>query len=198
MPIVLQHIRTYPRLCCIAACFLSAYVLYALGAFHGLDTMLNGYQYISIFIAGMLFSFGFTSAFGAAIFIELGDHIHPIYGAIIGGIGAMIADLTIFEVLKLSLKDELTRLSTTRLLLWLKRIFLHESFPERIKTYILWSLAGIILASPLPDEMGIALLSTLRTIEERTLVIFCFVINTIGIAILLEIGALAGGRLVLQ
>ena len=52
-------------------------------------------------------------------------------------------------------------------------------------------LAAVVIASPLPDEIGVALLSTTTRLSQRAFVILCFAVNTLGIlAILLLASAL--------
>jgi uncharacterized membrane protein YdjX (TVP38/TMEM64 family) len=54
-----------------------------------------------------------------------------------------------------------------------------------MREYILWSFAGLLIASPLPDEIGVTLVSGLTEIRLRTFAALCFVLNTIGILIIL-------------
>src|SRR3990167_5834482 len=154
--------RDYPRLLLLGVSIAAAYILYLWGWFDPFASLTNGGGYVALFIAGILFSFGFTAAFGFAIFVELAHVTNPFFGAVAGGLGALTADLTIFQLMRFEFfHEELHRLKGTR-------------FPERLRSYILWSFAGIVIASPLPDEIGVVLVSSLAEINQRTFALFCF------------------------
>lgn len=179
--------RQFPKLTLLLATMISAYVLYALGYLHWIQNLAVGSEYIAMFIAGIFFSFGFTAAFGVAIIAELAPGIqHPIIAGMIGGSGALVADLIIFKVMQFEIfYDEIRRIKTTRLLLWIHGILHHERFPEKLRTYLFWSFAGLILASPFPDEIGVILVSSLVRINEKVFAVLCFTLNTFGILTIL-------------
>ena len=63
-----------------------------------------------------------------------------------------------------------------------------EFIPEYIRhhkfvKYLMLGFAGLIIASPLPDELGITILATSRNISELTFIALSFVLNTLGIFI---------------
>ncbi len=171
----------YPKLSLLACSFLLAYILYAQGFFDLLPELLNGYGYISMFFGGLLFSFGFTTPFAIAIFLGMADTVHPVLGAVVAGLGAMVSDMTIFEFVRFSFMDEFRRLKRAAVIRWIRDRFHHETVPERIRQYTAWSIAGILIASPLPDELGVTLLSGYTELRPRTFAAICFGFNTIGI-----------------
>ncbi|OGJ65943.1 hypothetical protein A3A67_03710 [Candidatus Peribacteria bacterium RIFCSPLOWO2_01_FULL_51_18] len=178
--------RDYPRLLLLGVSIAAAYILYLWGWFDPFASLTNGGGYVALFIAGILFSFGFTAAFGFAIFVELAHVTNPFFGAVAGGLGALTADLTIFQLMRFEFfHEELHRLKGTRFLQRVRSILYHERFPERLRSYILWSFAGIVIASPLPDEIGVVLVSSLAEINQRTFALFCFFLNTAGILLIL-------------
>ena len=65
--------------------------------------------------------------------------------------------------------------------------FIEHELGRKITHYLLFALSGIIIASPLPDEIGVSLLAGLTHIKQKILAIVSFVLNTIGIIILLSI-----------
>lgn len=179
-----KHIH-YPKLLLLLCSFVLTYVLYLAGLFDLLPRYLGGYGYLSMFLGGLLFSFGFTTSFAIAIFIEMAALVNPFAGAAIAGIGAMLADLLIFRFIRFSFLDEIHRLKTTTVIRWLRDVLHHDSIPEQIRRYIAWSVAGIIIASPLPDELGVSLLSGVSEIKDKPFAVFCFGLDAIGILIVL-------------
>jgi hypothetical protein len=103
--------------------------------------------------------------------------------AVIGGLGALIGDLFIFNV-KFSFKDEFLILERT---LVLKEVnyLIKTTLGKKIKMYLLYVFAGIIIASPLPDESGILMLAGLSHIKLKVLALISFIFNTLGILIML-------------
>lgn len=155
------------------------------GAFDVLPEILNGRGYISMFLAGILFSSGFTAPFAVAIFIEMADRVDPIIGALIGGVGALLSDLTLFECARISFHDEIHRLKSTAIMQWLHRMIHHETVSEHLRMAILWSFGGLIIASPLPDELGIMFLSSVESVDRKLFMLLCLPLNTLGILVIL-------------
>lgn len=179
-------IRQYPKLLLLCTSMVAAYLLYFLGGLHWLHAVQGTGGYIALFFGGILFTFGFTAPFGVGVFLELGHTVNPFLGAVVGGIGALLGDLLIFEVMQFELfHEEVHKLKSLRLLRWLRGVLHHESFPQKLRIYLLWSFAGIIIASPLPDEFGVTLVSSLTTIHPRTFSLISFVANSAGIFLFL-------------
>jgi hypothetical protein len=171
----------YPKLLLLCASFVLAYALYSQGVFDILPQYFGGMGYVSMFVAGMLFCIGFTAPFGLFLIIELAPGLNPFWAALIGGMGGVLVDLVIFEVARLSLQDELRRLASSGLIRRAVRLLYHERVSDKMRFYTLWALAGFIIASPLPDEIGLTLLSGVATVHPRKLALFCFALDTLGI-----------------
>jgi hypothetical protein len=186
------HILQYPKLLGLALSFVFAYLLYHLGAFDLLEEALNGYGIISMVLGGMLFSFGFTAAFAVGMFVAMTHEVHPLIGAILGGLGACITDFLIFQFIRLSFLDELHRLKSTAVILRLRGWLHRETFPERLREYLFWSVGGLLIASPLPDEIGVTLLSSITEIDVRRFILLCFSLNALGIFAILSAARLGG------
>jgi hypothetical protein len=177
----------YPKLLFLVLSFVAAYVLFALGFFDAMYRIFDGYGYLSIFIGGLLFSFGFTSAFGVGIFVAAAPHVNPLVASVIGAVGAFWADYLIFSMMRGSLfHDELRRFTMTSLFRRAKRAMFPLSLSVRLRHYMMWSFAGIFIASPLPDEFGVMLIGGLSHMKTREFAFISMMLNAIGIfAILL-------------
>ncbi len=181
----MKYTYPYPKISLLFCTFIFAYVLFREGVFDFLPVLLKGQGYLTMFGGGLLFSFGFTTPFAIAIFIEMADTVDPLLGAAIAGVGAMLSDLIIFHFIRFSFMDELHRLSKTSIINWFRRHTHKESIPEQIRQYIKWSIAGLIIASPLPDELGVTLLSSSADVKGKPFAAFCFTLDAIGIFVLL-------------
>ena len=60
-------------------------------------------------------------------------------------------------------------------------------FNHRIKKYLIYSFAGLVIASPLPDELGITLMAGFSKIKPLKLFLISFTFNTLGIIVMLLI-----------
>lgn len=174
-------IQKYPRLLLLGLTIVASYALFMLGWLDWLKALQNGGSAIAFIFAGILFSFGFTAAFGFAIFVELAHTMNPITGAILGGTGSLIADLTILAFVQEHLAEELRLLRESWLLQVITGRRFHHRFPQWFRKMLLWTIAGVMIASPLPDDIAIMLVNGLSHIDRRLFAVLCFVLNTIGI-----------------
>lgn len=183
----------YPKLLIVLCSVVLAYVCYYMGWFESMGTILNGHGYISVFLGGLLFSWGFTTAFAIGIFVAMADHVDPVIAAVIAGFGAFLVDFLIFEIVRFPVfHDEIHKLRTSRVYLWMHALFVRSHLPRAVQLSVLWLAAGFIIASPLPDELGIALISGVTSINRRAFLALCFACNTAGILIIL-LGARTAG-----
>jgi hypothetical protein len=190
----MRSVLAYPRLIGLGMCMGVAYVLYQIGMFEWIDGRLHGFGYPGAFAAGLLFSYGFTTPFSIAALVAMAHEVNPFIAAPLAGIGAFLSDLVIFELLRISFfGDELERLRHASIVDRIHRMLHHDTTPEIVRRWSLWLLAAIVIASPLPDEIGVAMLSGTSKLSERAFAIICVTMNTLGIlAILLLARAVQG------
>ncbi len=105
------------------------------------------------FIAGMFFTSIFTAAPATVVLAEIAQTNSVFWVAFFGGLGAMIGDMVIFRFVK-------NRLSTDILYLLKKSKSerLLSIFRLRIFRWSVAFLGALVIASPLPDELGLMML----------------------------------------
>jgi len=170
----------YPKLLLVIITFIVAYILFYerdIPIFHDILLSLG---YFGTLIAGIFFTYGFTAAPATIFLILLAEHENIFVSAFIGGVGAMIGDYLIFKLIRHSFHDEIEKLRNEKII---KHI--NEKSPSIVKKYFLPVLAGFIIASPLPDEMGVALLATSKIISSRVFFAISFLLNTSGIFVII-------------
>ena len=148
--------------------------------------MRAAHDYLGIFLAGTLFSFGFTTPISMGFLINV-EVESIILAALLGGFGAMLADLTIFKVIRFSFMDEIKKLEKTKAIKRIEEIVENNRY-IRIKHYLLYVFSGLIIASPLPDEIGVSILAGLTHIKPFKLALISFCCNTLGIFIIIYLG----------
>lgn len=181
-----MHIlKSYPKIMLFLASCMISYGLSLNGTFDSIVHVLNTDGYVSMFIGGMLFSFGFTTPFAIGLFVAASPSVNPFLGALVGGMGAVLSDLTIFSVARFTMSEELHRLSLTRM--WHRlTMYLHrDHFPMYVRRAGIWLTAGLIIASPLPDEIGVSMLSGITTLDKRRFALLCCTFNTLGVLFVL-------------
>lgn len=175
----------YPRLTLLGATFIFAYLLYAAQAFLLLRRSISDWGYAGAFVAGLLYVFGLTAAPATAIFLLLADHHNIVVLGLLGGLGSLLGDFMIFKLIRYSFADEIQALFQERIV----RYFTGR-VPHALRKMFIPLVAGFIIASPLPDEIGVFLLAASPQISPRGFALLSFVLNTAGIFVILGIGRL--------
>ncbi|EKE13893.1 MAG: hypothetical protein ACD_12C00765G0001 [uncultured bacterium] len=146
---------------------------------------LENFGYIGAFFGGMLFVSTFTVSIGIALLLLLAETLHPIEIGIIAGIGAVVGDLVIFQYIR-----------SKGLISEIKHFFEFfggDKLKHLIHTkYFSWTLpvlGAIIIASPLPDEMGVGLMG-ISKLKTSQFILLSFVLNAIGIFLIVSAGAI--------
>ncbi|MDD4250944.1 MAG: hypothetical protein PHX27_02010 [Candidatus ainarchaeum sp.] len=173
----------YPKLILFSFCILLAIFLFQNDFFSEMILHLGYLEYAGVFISGLLFSFGFTTPFATAVLIMLKPE-YVLFSAIIAGVGAVLSDLIIFKFVKFSFEEEFIKLRKERPFLFVKKTVNSKLKPIHVN-YLSIVFAGFLLASPLPDEAGIIILTGLSKISTMRLAILSFFFKTIGILFLL-------------
>jgi len=142
-----------------------------------IESILTRLGILGVFFSGSFYTYSFTSGIGTGTFILLADTYSPVFLAILGGVGAGLADLSILFLFKeFNLNNELNLIKQEK---WVKhKILKHKIFSSKI----FLTVSGIIvLGSPAPDEIGIILIEKGNILSERYLFITAFIANALGI-----------------
>ena len=148
--------------------------------FHQFLLNLGGYGYIGGFIGGMLFVSTFGVATGIVILLVLAEKLNIFALGIIAGSGGVLGDFLLFRFVRDRLIDEvgpiydsmdhnhhLVKILHTKHFRWLFPVF-----------------GAIIIASPLPDEVGVSLLG-ISKMKNKNFLILSFFLNATGIILVL-------------
>ena len=175
----------YPKLFIFILLIIFAYLIFHNPEISDLILKLEGLSYLGIFISGILLAFGFSAPFAIG-FLIITNPSNIILASLIGGIGACLGDILIFNTIKFSFMNEFKELEREKTIKFIRKI-VRGHIPTRIKHYLLYIFAGIFIASPLPDEVGVSMLAGLTTINPKILAIISFLLHTIVIFLLLSI-----------
>ena len=127
----------------------------------------------------MFFTTIFTTVPAIAALGTIAQQNSYITTAFFGACGAVAVDLGIFRFMKDRFSDHLSS--------WIKqgekKSLNHIFMKLKAHRWITFFIAGFILASPLPDELGISLLGFSK-MGTKIFVLFSFISNFIGILII--------------
>ena len=178
----------YPKLFLLIITVILAFFLFYQGRnYQPLQNFITSLGYGGIFIAGILYAYGFTAAPASALLLLLAKQYNFIFAGLIAGIGALLSDLLIFYFIRQSFHDEIKKLKTEKIFRTLNKqgkIVFGSGYK-----LLYPALAGFIIASPLPSEIGIALLAS-SNISLKRFLVTAFILHTLGIFIILSIGLL--------
>lgn len=177
----------YPKLALLACTVFLAYITFRTDTVQAFFHSLREFGYLSAFLGGALFAFGFGAPFGIAILGTIANDVNIYLAAVIGGSGALMSDFILFKFIRVTFNDEIERFKDSKAFNLFNGMLLRR-IPPKISFYILLGVAGIVIASPLPDEFGVAMLAGIITISNRTFALAAFSLNTLGILIVLGIG----------
>lgn len=175
----------YPKFMLLFLTFLAAYIFLYGESYGPLRSYMVSLGYFGAFLAGIMYSYGFTAAFASSIFLILSEHQNIYAAALIGGLGSLIADLILFEFVRHSFKDEIALLAKEKII-----VKTYKLMPPVAKKYMLAIFACIVIASPLPDEIGVPLIAAIRSFSARAFSLISYTLNTTGIFFILYIGNL--------
>jgi hypothetical protein len=140
--------------------------------------------YLGAFLTGIFFVSTFTVAPASIVLFYLAKELDPYQIALLAGAGAVIGDYIIFLFLKDKVFEEVRpvfmKLGGSRL-------------SKLISTpYFAWFapvIGALIIASPLPDEIGIGLLG-ISQLKNWQFIVLSFVLNSLGIFIIITLANL--------
>ena len=176
---------SYPKLTIYILAIAVSYFIFQIPSVLQFVSSFDNLLYIPVFIGGLLYTVGFTAPISTGFFLAL----HPsniLIASLIGAAGALITDIALFSFIRLSFMDEFRLLERSSLI---KHIMsgVRMIFPKKLRSFLVYIFVAIIIASPLPDELGVALLAGFTKFHPYSFMTMSYIGNTLGIFILLWI-----------
>lgn len=163
----------------IATSITFAVIMVRTGAVAEMLASTGEFQFVGSFFAGLFFTSIFTTAPAIAAFGEIARMQAVLPMALFGAAGAVAGDLIIFRFVRDRFSGHLLEL------------FRHQRIGKRVRVLVRLRLfrwvslfvAGLIIASPLPDELGIGLFGFSK-IRTAWFVPLSFIFNFVGIVLI--------------
>ena len=171
-----NHKWRYKNLTFVVFGILITIVLSRIDVFHSFLLHLGSFGYIGAFIAGMFFVSTFTVATSALILFILAETLSPLEIGLIAGLGAVVGDVFIFRLVKDNLTNEIENIYNHMD----RKKHLKKLFHSKYFNWMLPVLGSIIIASPLPDELGVSLMGIAK-MNTLKFILLSYALNSIGI-----------------
>jgi hypothetical protein len=172
----------YPKLSLFILSVILVYFFFSGLAYEPLHDGLRFVGYFGTFLAGLLYPYALTSAAGTGILLILAKEQNIFLAGVIAGIGALISDIILFLFVTHSFSDEVQKLSKETVVRTINRLI-----SDSIRVYLLATFAYLLIASPLPTEIGILLMTSIRNISFKKFISIIYVLHASAIFIILLI-----------
>jgi len=146
---------------------------------------IESFGYLGGFIAGFLLVSFFTAAPAVVLIIELAPKHDPYLLALLIAVGSTIGDWIALKFYNEKVFAELKPLFKKFRVPGLVKLIRHK-----FTSWILFLIGAFIIATPIPDEVGLSLMG-ISKFKRRYIIFICFLLNTLGsLAIVLAARAL--------
>lgn len=162
--------------------FLLAFLVFRLVWIEEFFLKLGSLGYVGALIGGIFFAYSFSVGFGVVILLTLAETMPHLLLALVAGFGGMLGDLLVFNLIRKNIKKKITKFY--RLLD--KQSFLRRILSRKKFRWVLPTLGLLIVASPFPDELGVALIGE-SEMKESNFKLIAFIFNFLGIYMLISI-----------
>lgn len=163
----------------IAIGILVTIILVQLGIIDALIYYMGNYSALASFVAGIFFTSTFTIAPASVALVNIAEHAPLPIVATWGAFGAMCGDLILFFFIRDRFFEDLRKALPGGKI----KHFLH-SFHFGFLKWLSPLLGALIIASPLPDELGLSLMG-LSKIRTAVLMPISYVMNYFGVYLII-------------
>lgn len=179
------HHKTHWKYKNITAIFVGialAVILSQIDTFHSFWLHLGRFGYIGAFVAGIFFVSTFTVATSTLVLLTLAKTLSPIEIGLVAGLGTVVGDLAILRFVKDGLASEIESIYNH----FDDDHHLEKLFHSKYFNWTLPIIGAIIIASPLPDELGISLIGMSKMNTYR-FALMSYLLNSVGIFLVISL-----------
>lgn len=163
----------------IALSIVVAVLLVKTGVLREILNQSRAWWFLESFLAGMFFTTVFTVVPATMALAEIACSTQPVLlVAFFGGLGALLGDLVIFRFMKDRLTNDLFYLIRGS-----KGKKFRSIFQLRLSKWLTFFVGALIIASPLPDEIGLLMMGLSQT-KTSLFIPLSFAFNSLGILVI--------------
>jgi hypothetical protein len=135
--------------------------------------------YFGYFLARFLYVYSFTSGSAAAMLFSLSNDSNFNSLWAISSLGALMADLVLILFIQSFFENEIKLLSKESFMKRLNLIFF--KIFKNFKNFFYYILGFMLIASPLPTEAGVFMVSSLKGFKLKNFLLLIAILHSIGI-----------------
>lgn len=139
---------------------------------------------IGTFVAWFFYTSWFTSVPATTILLLLLSEQGLLMTRIVASIWAVLGDIALILLVKYSFEDEIQKISEESDILHFISL-VAQKIAGRYYKHLLPMIAGILISTPLPTEVGITLMTWLKTLKFRYFISIVWLLHVIGIFVIL-------------
>jgi membrane protein YqaA with SNARE-associated domain len=143
---------------------------------------LGNLGFVGAFIAGIFFVSTYTALPAGYVLFELAKDYNALEIALVAGIGSMLGDYIIFRFIKDRVMNELKPFFSR-----LNHPYIRQLFRTPYFAWMIPFMGAAIIASPFPDEVGIAMLGASK-MKNSHFMIVTYMLNVLGIFFIVILG----------
>ncbi len=170
----------YPKLLLFILSIVVAWLIFKEASVDGIHEHLLVLGYFGIFIAGFFYVYGLTSVPATAILLVLSKDENFLLAVLAASLGALLADLLLFFFIKYEFKDEIEKLPTKKFFKSKDKSFLHQ-----IEKFFYLVVAALIIGSPLPTEIGITMMASIKQMSAKKFAIIAYLLHTTALVLII-------------
>jgi len=183
----------YPNLTLLAISIIIGSLLAYFGVFDRLFGGLGALGYVGALFVGMLFPITFTAPIATFALFYLGEHFHVGAVTIIAAVGALFGDLAIFTFVRDRTLKEVEEIRSEYRIEhrthdhYRRHKALVQLFHSKPFHALSLFIGGLVILSPIPDELGIAILASYK-VHMKKFIPISLALNAVGIWLIVMAG----------
>jgi len=151
-----------------------AYIFAKTNVIAYLASLTADFMIVSSFIVGLFFTSVLTTTPAIVAITEFSNYVSPLILALFGAAGAVCGDLLIFRFVRSPLAHYFVKLASHSAL---------RNIGHWLDRGPLWWVGALVIASPLPDELGLLMMG-LSHIRVSHFIVLSYAMNALGIFII--------------
>jgi hypothetical protein len=174
-----KHHWRYKNITLLAISIVVFFILAETASFKTFIANFGEWGYAGAIITGIFSVMTFTAAPALAVLYAFSERLNPLELSLLAGLGSVVGDFIIFSFFKDTIFTELEPIIEK-----LSHSPISHIFHSRYFIWLTPVVGALIIASPLPDELGVPLLSA-NKMKKWHFIILSFILNSLGIWLLL-------------
>jgi len=160
---------------------LIAMILFGVPTIHEAILAIAGLGYTGAFLAGIFFVSIFTAAPALVVLLTMAETLPIFWVSVFAAFGSIIGDILIISIFRRGIRHGHEMLPKEHSILKSIRLLRHSRY-----RFIMTLVGAIVVASPLPDELGLALMG-LTSMKTKQLLLIAFLLNFVGLFLILAL-----------